>query len=234
MRFKLCALLVMCLALTACGGAADRKSSYMEKGQALYDEGNFDKARLEFRNVLQIDPKDVPARFMLAQTLEKLQDWRGAAGFYLAVIEADPKHREAIARMGQLYLLGNNPEEAKKLSDKLLALNPKDADGLVLSGGIKALNKDTEGAAKDAQLALASEPGNVNAAALMASLKLQQGQPEEAIRTLQTAAEKNPDSVVVQALLARVYTQLGRNDEAEKALREIVEKEPKVLGHRLR
>ncbi len=234
MRFKLCALLVMCLALAACGGAADHKSNYMEKGQALYDAGNFDKARLEFRNVLQIDPKDVPARFMLAQTLEKLQDWRGAAGFYLAVIEADPKHREAIARMGQLYLLGNNPEEAKKLSDKLLAINPKDADGLVLSGGIKALNKDTEGAAKDAQLALATEPGNVNAAALMASLKLQQGQPEEAIRTLQTAAEKNPNSVVVQALLARVYAQLGRNDEAEKALRKIVEKEPKTLGHRLR
>ncbi|MSQ69569.1 MAG: tetratricopeptide repeat protein [Gammaproteobacteria bacterium] len=234
MRFKFFALLVMGVALAACGGAADTKSTYMKKAQALFDEGNFDEARLEFRNALQIDPKDVPARFMLAKTLEKLQDWRGAAGSYLAVIEADPKHREALARMGQLYLLGNNPAEAHKLADKLLALNPQDADGLVISGAIKALDKNLEGALKDTQLALQTEPGNVNAAALLASIKLQQGQPEAAIRALQTAATQNPDSIAVQALLARVYAPLGRNDEAEQALRKIAAKEPKVLGHRLR
>ena len=199
-------VLLMASALAACGGAEDRKAAYMEKGQALYDAGDFDKARLEFKNVLQIDPKDIPSRFMLAQTLEKTQDWRGAAGHYLGVIEADPTHREALSRMGQIYLLGRNTEEAKKLADKLIALNAKDPDGLTLQAGIKALGKDLDGALVDAKAALAAEPGHVNASALAASLYLQSNKPDDAVAALKAALDKDPKNSTVQALLARVYT----------------------------
>lgn len=234
MRMKKLALVMLLASLAACGGAEDRKAAYMEKGQALYDAGDYDKARLEFKNVLQIDPKDIPSRFMLAQTLEKSQDWRGAAGHYLGVIEADPTHREALSRMGQIYLLGRNTEEAKKLAEKLLALNAKDPDGLTLMGGIKALDKDVDGALADVKTALESQPGHVNASALAASIYLQTNKPDEAVATLKAALDKDPKNSTVQALLARVYTQIGKKDEAEKLFRSIVEAEPAVLGHRLR
>lgn len=228
------AVLALSLGLAACGGAEDRKAAYFEKGQALFKEGNYEKARLEFKNVLQIDPKDVPARYALAETLEKLQDWRGAAGHYLAVIEADPSHKPALAKMGQLYLLGRNVEEAKKMGEKLLALDPKDPDGLVIQASMKALNKDVDGAVVDAQAALAAHPGHLNASALLASLYLQTGKPDESIATLKTALEKDPKNTTVQSLLARVYGQIGKNDEAGKLYQAIVEQEPDVLGHRLR
>jgi|LNFM01.2.fsa_nt_gb tetratricopeptide (TPR) repeat protein len=231
---KKLALVVLLASLAACGGAEDRKAAYMEKGQALYDAGDYDKARLEFKNVLQIDPKDIPSRFMLAQTLEKTQDWRGAAGHYLGVIEADPTHREALSRMGQIYLLGRNTEEAKKLAEKLLALNAKDPDGLTLMGGIKALDKNVDGALADVKAALESQPGHVNASALAASIYLQTNKADEAVATLKAALEKDPKNSTVQALLARVYTQIGQKDEAEKLFRSIVDAEPTVLGHRLR
>lgn len=234
MHMKKLALVILLASLAACGGAEDRKAAYMEKGQALYDAGDYDKARLEFKNVLQIDPKDIPSRYMLAQTLEKLQDWRGAAGHYLGIIEADPTHREALARMGQIYLLGRNTEEAKKLADKLLKLDPKDPDGLTLEAGIKALNKDIDGALADVEAALQAKPGHVNASALAASLYLQTNKPDESIATLKAALDKDPKNTTVQALLARVYTQVGKKDEAEKLFRDIVAAEPEVLGHRLR
>ena len=45
------------LALTAAGcGQEDRAQTYLERGQELYDQGNLVKARLEFKNALQIDP----------------------------------------------------------------------------------------------------------------------------------------------------------------------------------
>ena len=232
--FTLTLTLVLALALTACGGAEDRKAAYMEKGQALQKEGNYEKARLEFKNVLQIDPKDVGARFALAETLEKLQDWRGAAGHYLAVIEADPKHKQALSKMGQIYLLGRNVDEAKKLADKLIALDPKDPDGLTLQASIKALNKDLEGALADAQAALATQPGHLNASALLASLFLQQGKPDDSIATLKLALEKDPGNTTVQSILARVYAQLGKHKEAAELFAAIIKQEPKVLGHRLR
>ena len=227
-------LLVLITALTACGGAADRKAAYMQKGQALYDAGNYEKARLEFKNVLQIDPKDVPARFALAQTLEKVQDWRGAAGNYLAVIEADPKHQQALSKMGQIYLLGHNFDEAKKIADKLLALNAKDPDGLTLSAGLKAMNKDLDGAMVDAKAALVAKPGHLNASALLASIYLQSGKPDESIAVLKTAIAADPKNTTIQSILARVYNQLNKPKEAGDLFAAIVKEEPKVLGHRLR
>ena len=40
--------------LTACGGKEERKAKYLERGKAYLAEKNYEKARIEFKNVLQI------------------------------------------------------------------------------------------------------------------------------------------------------------------------------------
>ena len=50
-------LIVAVAALTACGGAEQRKAKYLEKGKAYIEQENYDKAVIELRNALQIDPK---------------------------------------------------------------------------------------------------------------------------------------------------------------------------------
>ena len=221
--------------LGACGGAEDRKAAHMEKGQALFDAGNFEKARLEFKNVLQIDPKDIPARFALAQTLEKTQDWRGAAGHYLAVLESEPEHHDALSRMGQIYLLGRDLEKAGEHAEKILAQNPNDPDGLTLRAGVRSVNStDLDGAKTDVLQALEAAPGHANASALLASLYLREGATDKSIATLEQALEKNPDNTTIRTLLARVHTQLGNHKKAAALYTEIIEQEPNVLAHRLR
>lgn len=227
-------IIVVLTALAACGGAEDRKAAHMEKGQALFDEGNYEKARLEFKNVLQIDPKDIPARFALAQTLEKTQNWRGAAGHYLGVLESDPDHRESLSRMGQIYLLGRNLEKASEHAERLLAQDPTDADGLTLRAGVKSVQGDMDAAKIDAIAAVESSPGHANASALLASLYIREGATDKSIATLESALAANPDNATIRTLLARVHTQLGNTDEAARLYSEIVEQEPSVLGHRLR
>jgi tetratricopeptide (TPR) repeat protein len=220
--------------LVACGGAEDRKAAHMEKGQEMFDAGNYEKARLEFKNVLQIDPKDIPARYALAQTLEKTQNWRGAAGHYLAVLEADPTHRDALSRMGQIYLLGRNIEKATEHADKLIAQDPYDADGLTLRAGVHSVEGDLEAAKTDVLQALEHTPGHANASALLASLYLREGDSAKSIETLETALAAEPGNATIRTLLARVHTQLGNNDDAAKLYAGIVAQEPDVLGHRLR
>lgn len=229
------ALLLSVLALlVACGGAEDRKTAHMDKGQALFDAGNFEKARLEFKNVLQIDPKDIPARFALAQTLEKTQDWRGAAGHYLAVLEAEPNHSAALSRMGQIYLLGRNLDKAKEHATKLLEQNPTDADGLTLRAGVKSVEGDLDSAKTDVITALEHTPGHSNASALLASLYLRDGSTDKSIETLEAAIVADPTNATIRTLLARVHTQIGNTEEAARLYTEIIEMEPEVLGHRLR
>ena len=117
------ALITAVILLTACGGSEDRKEAYLEKGNAYFEEGNYDKARVEYLNSLQIDPKDVAARYALAQTLEKKQDWRGAAGHYQAIMGLDKQHVDSRVRMAQLYLLSRNADKVFELSNEALEID---------------------------------------------------------------------------------------------------------------
>src|ERR1700683_2034423 len=64
--------LLAALVLTGCGGAEARKARHLEKGQAFYAANNFEKARVEFRNALQIAPTDSAARYENGVVDEKL------------------------------------------------------------------------------------------------------------------------------------------------------------------
>ena len=86
------AFIVICAALlmVACGGAEERKAAYMEKAQESLDAGDLDKARIELKNVLQIDPKDASAWFKLGTIFERQQEFRKAFGNYNKAAELDP------------------------------------------------------------------------------------------------------------------------------------------------
>jgi hypothetical protein len=43
--------------LTACGSQEEKAAKFFKKGQALYEKGDYVKARLEFMNAIQIDRK---------------------------------------------------------------------------------------------------------------------------------------------------------------------------------
>ena len=225
-------LMGLIVVLVACGGAEDRKTAYMNKGQALFDAGNFEKARLEFKNVLQIDPKDLDARFALAQTLEKLENWRGAARQYLAVIAEQPDHHDALLRMGRLYLLSNNDDEARKNANKILETTPDDVDALTLLAGVQAKAGDREGAKETVVRALEVEPHNGEAASLLSSLLLVEDRTDESIKTLQDAINAHPDQVALRINMARVYARLGRADDAVSEFQEVIKQEPDQLAYR--
>ena len=66
--------------LTACGGSEERKAKYMAEGKQLFAAGDYQKAQLSFKNVLQIDPKDIEARYQMAEALSKLGEIQNAVG----------------------------------------------------------------------------------------------------------------------------------------------------------
>ncbi len=102
-RFITSILLAVFL-LSGCGGAEERKAKYMELAKAYYEEGNYAKARIEFNNVLQIDPKSPGPYYYLGKIAEKDEDWRKAFGSYLKAVDLDPDHVDTRIRLGYMYL----------------------------------------------------------------------------------------------------------------------------------
>jgi Tfp pilus assembly protein PilF len=58
-------MFLMVAILAACGGPEEKKLKFYNKGKELYEKGDYVKAKLEFKNAVQIDPKYVDAYYML-------------------------------------------------------------------------------------------------------------------------------------------------------------------------
>jgi tetratricopeptide (TPR) repeat protein len=198
------AALIACALLSACGGAEARRDRYIEKASALMADEDWDKAQLELRNALQIDPNDNVARVKLASVSEKLGDLRAAAQQYRSVIDADTKNVPARAGLARLYALGGLPEEAMKLANEGLALAPEDAGLLTARAAAKAQTGDVPGALADAERAFRNDPHSRNAAAVLASLYQRTDRPAEAMRIIDQAIREYPkdaDFYAVRAIM---------------------------------
>src|SRR5580692_12429255 len=99
-----CALLVVTLLVAGCGGAESRKAKHLEKGQTFLAAGNLEKARVEFRNALQIQPTDSEARYENGVVAEKLGNFREAAQFYQGAIDVNADNVPARVGLGRVYL----------------------------------------------------------------------------------------------------------------------------------
>ena len=114
----LAVVLLTAILLGGCGGAEERKAKYLERGKAYFAEENYEKAQVEFKNVLQIDPKTADPYFYLGQIAEKDQDWRKAFGNYSKAVELDPELVDARIRLGRFYVLAGETDKASEQAEE--------------------------------------------------------------------------------------------------------------------
>jgi len=134
---KIIAMSVLVVSLVACGGAEERKAKYLEKGKAYLAEKNYDKAKVEIKNVLQIDPKFGDAYYAMGQIEEAGEEYGKALSYYRKAIELDPEHMDAKVKLSKIYvIIGARDliDEAKKLLDEVGKVQPENPQvGLILA-----------------------------------------------------------------------------------------------------
>ncbi|MEW8194679.1 MAG: tetratricopeptide repeat protein [Candidatus Thiodiazotropha sp.] len=211
----------------------ERKQKYFDRGMELFNQGNFTKARLEFKNVLQIDPKDADAYFMFGQIEEKEENWPKAYALFLRATELDPKHVGAQVHLGTIFALAGETDKALAAAKTALEVEPTDAAAMVLKGFIKAKRGETDDAINDVLTVIESDPSNVEAASLLAALYADQGDMERAIRIAKDSLAQHADRAASYLLLARLYAQADENDEVVKVLSELIKSKPDDLQNRL-
>jgi tetratricopeptide (TPR) repeat protein len=231
---RLSAVLAAALVLVGCGGAEARKASYLEKARALIVEEDYQKAQLEVRNALQIDPDDAAAYALSGQVAEKLGDPRAAVQMYRRALELDDTNLRARTDLARLYTFGGLPDEAMKLVEPGLAASPDNAGLLAVRSAAKVRLGDFAGAEADVRHALQSEPANENAIAMLAALFERQGKTVEAIELVEQGVKVLPKSVDLRLVLAQLYSSTERRPDARTLLTEIVALQPNVMAHRYR
>lgn len=234
-----CPLLTIALGLAVlsaggCGGAQSRMAKHLEKGRAFLTAENFDKARVEFQNALQIAPKDATARLEMGIVDEKLGNPREAAQFYQGAIDVSPDNVEARTRLARLYLFSSAPDRAFDLIKPVLEKNPDDAGLLTVRAAIRVQEKDLAGARADAERAVRLAPTNEDAVAVLAGVYQSQGDVTQAQTLLEQSVQKIPGSIDLRLVLAQIYRQQSRPADVEAQLIKIVQLKPSEKSHRLR
>ncbi|MBX3327284.1 MAG: tetratricopeptide repeat protein, partial [Nitrospira sp.] len=227
-------IVVMAMGTVGCGGPEERKAKYRLRAQEYFQRGDYSKARVELRNVLQIDPKDVEAYLLYAQVEEKERNWRNAFAAYQQVIELSPNHERALVKLAKYYLESRMLEQAGQIADRLLATNSNYVPAQTIKIAVVALSGNLKGAVAQAEQLVSRAPLETDAVLLIASLYTSTQRPSEAVPYLRRALDVNPTNLELLDALATTSLKQGHTADAESTLIRIVQLEPTILPHRIR
>jgi tetratricopeptide (TPR) repeat protein len=222
------------LSVSGCGGAQARFARHLAKGEAFLADANFDKARIEFQNALQIEPKNPQARLEMGVVDEKLGKPREAAQFYQGVIDVSPDNAEARARLGRLYLFSAAPDQALELIRPALEKHPDDAALLTVRAAVRVQQKDLDAALTDGQRAVALDPKSEDAVAVLAGIYRARNETDKAQALLEQSVQRIPGTTDLRLVLAQIYLQEKRPADAEAQLLKLIALQPHEKAHRLR
>jgi tetratricopeptide (TPR) repeat protein len=225
-------LIMVALVVSGCGGAESRKMKYLERGQSYLTEENYDKAIIEFKNVLQIDPKYAEAYFLFGKAEEGRHNYQQAFGLYSKAVELNPDHFGARVQMARLYLLGGDLAKAKEQIEVVLAKQPTNVSALLVKAAVAAREDKAEEAIRLASGVIKSVPSETEGYGLIAGVYLKQKKVDKSIEILQQGLAANPKDIFLRLNLAQIYANNGENDKAETMLQECVSLEPQNLRHR--
>ena len=191
--------------VAGCGSKEGRVESGLRKGEALLSVADWDKASLEVRNVLQIDPQNAQGYFLSARIEEGRRDIQRAFGAYSKVLELAPDHVEAQVALARIYLLAGDAANAQQLTNQLLARNPAHPGGRTLQAALQVRRGDLKGAQQTARDVLADAPGaSPDTSMLLAGLYANAGDNAQALKVVQAALAQAPQHLGLLQVAAQI------------------------------
>jgi tetratricopeptide (TPR) repeat protein len=199
--------------LAACSGKEGRIDSGLKKSAEFVRDGDWDKASVEVRNVLQIDPKNARAFLIGAQVNEGQNDIQRAYANYLKATELKPDLNEAQIGLARLYVLAGDMARAEPAVRNALAADPKSAAARTLDAALMAKRGQTRQAADEARAIIKDEAvAPVDASVLLAGLLANEGKSAEALGVIENALKASPRNLGLLQVAAQISGSVPQGD----------------------
>ncbi|WNM64036.1 tetratricopeptide repeat protein [Candidatus Nitrospira neomarina] len=232
MAFLCCVVLPFLLVNIAnCTQLSDeeKKARHQERGKAYFEEQKYQEALIELKNVVHLDPKDAKAYHQMALIHLKLggmPDLQSAFGELTKAVELDPSIQDAQLKLGELYLLSQQPQKAKQHAEVVLVSSPNDPKGHLLQGRSLIMERDFEKGIEELKKSLELDPDNEQVYVDLARAYLILEKPEEAEDVLDKGLTKKANSPTLILAKGEFYSLQGKNTEAEALFQEVLALDP--------
>jgi len=153
-------------------------------------------------------------------------NWQDAERWYRRALDADPKNREALERLGRMALQRNDTAAAREWLQKAVELGSRDAAVPNQLGVANARMKRFDEAIACFEQAAKLDPRSAEPHYNWGNALSAQGKPEEAIQQFRAAAANMPDSPEIHYNLANGCRDLGRLNEAVEGYRQTLRLKP--------
>ncbi len=199
----------LAFALAACDTADERSEAHYQKGLEFVTSGQTEKAMLEFRNALKLNQEAVEPRFEVAKLMLARQDFQGALGNFLRVVEIEPTHLQARANLARIYVFGQHWEDATRHIDAALEAAPTDPEIRALKSTIEYRNGDKERALEMARAVLVDDPSNGPAAVVLIGDRINEKDYPAALGLIDETLTHTPDDQGINFLKLAALEQMG-------------------------
>ena len=221
--------LACALVLQGCSESGDRSEEYLTSAKSFYEQENYDKAKLELKNALQINDKSADAYYYLALVSEKEENWKEVYNALQQTVRYDPTNSEARLKLARLYVMSGYMDQAKTEVDLLLVEGANDPDVIALHGVLLLKQGDTEAALAEANKALLLKPSHIESVGLAIGAYLEQQDYTAAINKVDKAIAENPDEMDFYLLKLQVHLEAKDPVLVEQSYQTIIAKFPDKL-----
>jgi tetratricopeptide (TPR) repeat protein len=221
------------LAAVACSSPEDTKRQHMQRGDEYVKSKKYNEAIIEYRNVVQMDPKFGEARRKLADAYLGAGDAANGYREYIRAADLLPDDIDVQITAGGLRLLANQFDDAKAIAEKILARDASNVRALVLRGNALAGLKNVPDAVADIEEAIKLDPKGAALYTNLGALEVQRRNLPDAEAAFKRATTIAPQSAPAFSALGNFYFSANRLPEAEQAFKRAVELDPlDTIAHR--
>ncbi len=215
----LATLLAVFALFTAAGCSSEKKlQEHLANGARYFAAADYEKAEIEYRNVVQLDATS-------AEAISKLgiiyydQGRISMTGPYLArAVELNADDFAARAKLGFLQLAINQRDEAREHALYILERQPDHAEAPILLAESARTPEEVEAARTRLQALPASAAGRPPVLTALASLDLRLDRLEEARQNLESALQQDANFSPAHAALAFYHRRSNNLEETGRAL----------------
>lgn len=194
--------LILIIAVTGCTAEA-RKSRLLDRANDFYAAGEYDKARIEYMNVLQADAKNVVAMQQLGIIWSEQGAPLRAFPFLKNALELAPDNLPVRTKLALAYMELGSPKEARQEAIAILERAPTHDEALILLADTAFSQEDIS--FTEQQLLKLKEPDRAALHIAAAGLAARRGDLAALEKESQAAVALDPKSILAHLTLANSF-----------------------------